>query len=351
MLPAEGTNNPTSRFPIVTVGLIVACVVVFIWQLNFPEKPAAQRSGGSGTSTRARSSTAPFPTGSLTQAPGTAISARFGEFAPGQFEAGVVCPGTKDYAEAVARSQANPGADLGPFQIDQKPWYETLFTSMFMHGGWLAHRWQHASSSWVFGNNIEDRMGRVKFLLFYLLAGLIAVYTQALIDPSLDGADDRAPAERSRVSLGAYAVLFPRARVPDPDLHHLLRHSGRDTALILLAVWFTPSSSSQPWGRSRSAREAARGSPISLARGRVRLRLGRGGGDARRDAKTPTRNRATHLLSQIGIPTFGTPCSCSAWVFLRVLRRGHDLRDRRHPGCVCGRMATSVRSGSTPSRC
>ena len=78
-----------------------------------------------------------------------------GEFAPDEFEAGVVCPGPRTTAEAVARSQANPSSDLGPFQIDQKPWWVTLFTSMFMHGGWL-HIAGNMLFLWIFGNNIED---------------------------------------------------------------------------------------------------------------------------------------------------------------------------------------------------
>ena len=77
----------------------------------------------------------------------------------------------------------------------------TLFTSMFMHGGFL-HIAGNMLFLWVFGNNIEDRLGRVKFLLFYLLAGLIAVYTQALIDRRLDRARPSARAARSRACSG-----------------------------------------------------------------------------------------------------------------------------------------------------
>ena len=79
---------------------------------------------------------------------------------------------------------------------------------MFMHGG-LLHIAGNMLFLWVFGNNIEDRMGRVGFLLFYLLAGLIAVYTQALIDPASTAPTIGASGAIAGV-LGAYALLFPR---------------------------------------------------------------------------------------------------------------------------------------------
>ena len=60
---------------------------------------------------------------------------------------------------------------------------------------------------WVFGNNIEDRLGRLKFLLFYLLAGLIAVYTQALIDSEFDCPDDRRERRDRRRARGLRAAL------------------------------------------------------------------------------------------------------------------------------------------------
>jgi membrane associated rhomboid family serine protease len=180
LLPLKD-NNPTSRFPVVTVGLIAVCVAVFIWQLNFPENERLSEAGF-GHIDQSSLEYGAIPHRITHPGTGDCDIGAVSEFAPGQFEAGVVCPGTTDFDEAVARSQANPGADLGPFQIDQKPWWVTAFTSMFMHGGWL-HIIGNMLFLWVFGNNIEDRMGRVKFLLFYLLAGLIAVYTQAVIDP------------------------------------------------------------------------------------------------------------------------------------------------------------------------
>ena len=197
MLPLKD-NNPTSRFPIVTVGLIVACVLVFIWQLNFPENQRLSEAGF-GHIDQSSLEYGAIPYRITHTSAGKCDIGAVGEFAPGQFEAGVVCPGTKDYAEAVARSQANPSADLGPFQIDQKPWYETLFTSMFMHGGWL-HIIGNMLFLWVFGNNIEDKMGRLKFLLFYVTGR-----ADRGLHPGADRSGHRrhrrsAPAVRSRAS-------------------------------------------------------------------------------------------------------------------------------------------------------
>ena len=158
MLPLKD-NIPTGRFPIVTVGLIVACVAVFIWQLTFPTNQRLSEAGF-GHIDQSSLEYGAIPYRITHPSSGDCDIGAVGEFAPGQFQAGVVCPGTKDYDEAVARSRANPGAQLGPFQIDQKPWWETLFTSMFMHGGWL-HIIGNMLFLWVFGNNLEDRMGRV----------------------------------------------------------------------------------------------------------------------------------------------------------------------------------------------
>jgi membrane associated rhomboid family serine protease len=228
-------NNPTTRFPIVTVGLIVVCVAVFIWQLNFPEN---QRLGEAGFGHVDQSSLeyGAIPYRITHTNAGKCDIGAVSEFAPGQFEAGVICPGTKDYDEAVARSQANPSADLGPFQIDQKPWWQTLFTSMFMHGGWL-HIAGNMLFLWVFGNNIEEKMGRLKFLLFYVAAGLIAVYTQALIDPGSTAPTIGASGAIAGV-LGAYALLFPKARVLTLIFIVFFVTLVEIPALILLALWF-----------------------------------------------------------------------------------------------------------------
>jgi membrane associated rhomboid family serine protease len=90
---------------------------------------------------------------------------------------------------------------------------------------------------WVFGNNVEERLGRLKFALFYVIAGLIAVYTQALLDPSSTAPTIGACGAIAGV-LGAYALLYPRARVLTLIFIIFFVTVVEIPALILLALWF-----------------------------------------------------------------------------------------------------------------
>jgi rhomboid family protein len=225
-------NNPTSRFPVVTVGLIAVCIAVFFWQLNFPTDPKLSQAGfGAIDQSSLEYGAIPYR---ITH-PGTGDCAvgAVGQ-SGGEFQAGVVCPGTKDYRDAVAIGKQDPAAQ--PIHINEAAWWVTLFTSMFMHGGWL-HIAGNMLFLWVFGNNVEDRLGRVKFLLFYLLAGLIAVFTQALIDTGSTAPTIGASGAIAGV-LGAYAVLFPRARVLTLIFIIFFVTLVEIPALILLALWF-----------------------------------------------------------------------------------------------------------------
>jgi membrane associated rhomboid family serine protease len=89
--------------------------------------------------------------------------------------------------------------------------YLTPVISMFLHGGW-AHLLGNCVFLWVFGNNIEDSMGRARFLVFYLLCGLAAAFAQVAIDPASPAPMVGASGAISGV-LGAYLILYPRVRV------------------------------------------------------------------------------------------------------------------------------------------
>jgi membrane associated rhomboid family serine protease len=91
------------------------------------------------------------------------------------------------------------------------PTWQTLFTSMFMHGG-LLHLGGNMLFLWIFGNNVEDAMGPVKFVLFYLLGGLAADALQIAFSPSSTVPSIGASGAIAGV-LGGYLVLFPAARV------------------------------------------------------------------------------------------------------------------------------------------
>ena len=87
----------------------------------------------------------------------------------------------------------------------------TPITSMFLHGSW-AHLLGNALFFWVFGNNVEDSMGRLRFLLFYLLCGLAAAAAHVFLNPASPVPTVGASGAISGV-MGAYLVLYPRVRV------------------------------------------------------------------------------------------------------------------------------------------
>jgi membrane associated rhomboid family serine protease len=112
--------------------------------------------------------------------------------------------------------QLPPGArlELGPdlyCELADNPGLPTLFTSMFMHGGWL-HLIGNMWFLWVFGNNVEDSMGHVRFAVFYLVCGLAAAFGQTLADPGSPIPMVGASGAIGGV-MGAYIVLYPRVHV------------------------------------------------------------------------------------------------------------------------------------------
>ena len=120
-----------------------------------------------------------------------------------------------------SRFLANPGGD-----------FLTLFTSMFMHAGWL-HLGGNMLYLWIFGDNVEDRFGHVGFLVFYLICGLAATAAQLAFSltssiPSLGASGAIAGV------LGAYLLLFPKARITVLQGQSTIPVS----ALIVIGLWF-----------------------------------------------------------------------------------------------------------------
>lgn len=118
---------------------------------------------------------------------------------------------------------------------DLPPTWLTLFTSMFMHGG-LLHIGFNMLFLWIFGNNIEDSMGRLRFVGFYLLGGVAALGLQTLVDPSAAVPTIGASGAVAAV-LGGYALLYPRARVVTVVIIILFFTVIRLPALIVLGAW------------------------------------------------------------------------------------------------------------------
>lgn len=95
--------------------------------------------------------------------------------------------------------------------IEAGPRWQTAVTSMFLHGGWL-HLLVNLWFLWVFGNNVEDAMGHVRFTVFYLLCGLLAAGLQVASNPN-SGVPIVGASGAIGGVMGAYIVLYPRVRV------------------------------------------------------------------------------------------------------------------------------------------
>jgi len=127
-------------------------------------------------------------------------------------------------------------AQCAPDPASNLPIWITLFTSMFLHGD-LMHLGTNMWFLWVFGDNVEDAMGKVNFLLFYILGGLAATLAQLLIDIGsfipMVGASGAIAAV-----LGAYLVLYPHARVLTFVFIIFIFRLITLPAIILLGYWF-----------------------------------------------------------------------------------------------------------------
>jgi membrane associated rhomboid family serine protease len=200
-------NIPTDRFPVVTVALIVANVLMYFL----------------------------FQKGGLSLgSPGS--QAYFDNLVDyGVIPYEVTHPG--DHCEATAAGriacEGQPGVTgtAGP----QPATWITLFTSMFMHGG-LLHLGGNMLFLWIFGNNVEDSMGPVKFILFYVLGGLAADAAQIAIGPNEAVPTIGASGAVAGV-LGGYLLLFPRARVVTVVFIIFFFTILELPALLFLVIW------------------------------------------------------------------------------------------------------------------
>jgi membrane associated rhomboid family serine protease len=179
--------NPTHRRPVVTIGLIAACIAVFVYEL------AVQSSDGEAGLTRF----------------------------------------VREYGLVPAFLTAQLGGD----QADQLyRALSTLVSSMFLHGDPF-HIGFNLLFLWIFGNNIEDRLGHLGFLGFYLGGGIVAALAQVVVDPTSTTPVIGASGAIAAV-LGAYLVLYPRARVLSLVYFGLFFQLIRVPAILLLGVWF-----------------------------------------------------------------------------------------------------------------
>jgi membrane associated rhomboid family serine protease len=213
---------PTPGFPAMTVALIVVNVLVFGWQLLQPSDTAS-------TPQLAREGVSERDQFALEYG---AIPYRITH--PGS-DCGVALEGATQevICEGAPASEAFPER---PGNLDMAPWWLTLITSMFMATGFL----QLAANMlvlWLFGRNIEDSIGRWRFVAFYLLAGVIAAYGQALLD--IDSTLPIIGASGAIAGvLGAYALLHPRAKVLTMIFLVFFFTFVEIPALAIIAIWF-----------------------------------------------------------------------------------------------------------------
>jgi len=132
-------------------------------------------------------------------------------------------------AWGVVPREYSAGRDLAP--LIPVPFWSTLMTSMFLHGGWM-HLGGNMLYLWIFGDNLEHRMGHVRFLVFYLLCGLAAGIAHIVFNSGSSVPTVGASGAISGV-LGGYLLLFPKNRV------RVLMYGGiaHVPALVVLGMW------------------------------------------------------------------------------------------------------------------
>jgi membrane associated rhomboid family serine protease len=180
--------NPLRRVPWVTYALIAANVIVFLLT------PGNSTSVSGATTVREQCRQLAF----------------FDEYAAIPTELVHNDPLPRVATATPARIGTRVGCAVGRPRYHKIPVLSAI-TSQFLHGGWL-HLLGNMLFLLIFGNNVEDRMGRIKYLLFYLATGIIAAYGFALASPDSHETLIGASGAIAGV-LGAYLVMFPRARV------------------------------------------------------------------------------------------------------------------------------------------
>lgn len=192
MLPIADKDLQRRSFPYVNIGIIAACAVVFAYELTLGDAGRIEFFYQFGL----------IPT----------------ELAHGNdlTGAGLTADGIIDLTSPI-------------------PNWGTMFTSMFVHGDWM-HFLFNMLFLWVFGDNVEDRFGHVRYLVFYLAAGLAASWLQIATDTHSDIPTIGASGAIAGV-LGAYLLLFPNSRVHTAIIFFIIT-VVRIPAFLLLGFWF-----------------------------------------------------------------------------------------------------------------
>ena len=229
MIPLRD-NLPTDRFPVVTAAIIAINVFVFLF-LQGPVVLALERAGGRLEADR-RVRRDPVPD----HASGRPLPLRRGQGRRTDRGADLL-------REDAGLPRGGDAADLrrGGFRRrlsradPPAAAFLTLFTSMFMHGGWL-HIIFNMLFLWIFGNNVEDSMGKVRYVVFYLLGGLVAALAQVAVSP--DSTDTAGGGERGD-RRGARRLCAALSACAGADRCSSSSSSSwsRSRRLVLLGIW------------------------------------------------------------------------------------------------------------------
>ena len=211
MIPLKD-NIPTGKFPFVTFTLILINVVAYL---------LAIRHGGS-----------------LWSGPATDEVMKYGAIPKALLHPGVHCAAVVEVRNGQQEVLCN-NAILAANHIPAEntlPTWQTVFSAMFMHASFL-HIAGNMLFLWIFGGNVEDAMGPVKYVFFYLLGGIAALALQTAIDPSSTAPTLGASGAIAAV-LGGYILLYPRARVLTLIFIILFFTVIEIPALLVLGFWF-----------------------------------------------------------------------------------------------------------------
>jgi membrane associated rhomboid family serine protease len=183
MIPLKD-DNPTRTLPLITITIIALNILVYIYQLTMPAE----------------------------------------ELEDFLFKYG-----------AIPERLAHPFFQA-PYIPKTIPAALTIFTSMFLHGG-LLHLFGNMLYLWIFGKNVEDFLGRLKFIIFYLISGFFAALIHSLSD--MNSAIPMIGASGAIAGiLGAYIVLFPRANVSTLFIFIIFIKIIKVPAVLVLGLWF-----------------------------------------------------------------------------------------------------------------
>jgi rhomboid family protein len=207
MVPLKD-NIPNERLPLVTIALVLLNVIAYLVSIRH----GGGVLGGPSNSTVLHDAAIPYD---FTH-PGDYCTLQTGVSEAGALETVSQC-----------RHGAFPG---------QIPTWETAFTAMFMHGG-LLHIAGNMIFLAIFGPNVEEAVGRLKFLAFYLLGGLVALAAQIAVDPNSIAPTLGASGAIAAV-LGGYILLYPRARILTLVFIVFFVTIIEVPAIVILGFWF-----------------------------------------------------------------------------------------------------------------